>query len=255
MTSSLYPYNSTFHSAFSVLSPATRGKNSSATPRIARREWRWFWKAPLISFTNTAGWQNWQTFTAPGTPSLAGGKHVVRVTFNNGCNLNWINFASAAGQAPFGGTPWPVPGTIQAENFDTGGQGVAYNDAEAANQGGQYRTSEGVDIEATTDTGGGFNVGWTSAGEWVEYTVNVTSAASNVNLRLASGVAGTKTVHVVMDPDTSNVNLTGSVNFTFNNGWQVWSTVTAPVSGLTTGSHVLRVVFDTAGTNLNWLSF
>jgi hypothetical protein len=60
---------------------------------------------------------------------------------------------------------------------------------------------------------------------------------------------------VVLDPDTSNVNLTGNVSFTFNNGWQVWSTVTAPVSGLTTGTHVLRVVFDTAGTNMNWLSF
>ncbi len=209
-----------------------------------------------ISFTNTAGWQNWQTFTASGTPALAGGKHVVRVTFNNGCNLNWINFAgSGGGQGPFGGTPWAVPGTIEAENFDTGGQGVAYNDAEAANQGGQYRTSEGVDIEATADTGGGFNVGWTSAGEWVEYTVNVTSTPSNVSLRLASGFAGTKTVHVVMDPDSSAVNLTGPVNFAFNNGWQAWSTVTVPIAGLTTGSHVLRVVFDTSGTNLNWFGF
>jgi hypothetical protein len=178
------------------------------------------------------------------------------VTFNNGCNVNWFNFASAGGgQAPFGGTAAPVPGTIQAENYDTGGQNVAYNDAEAANQGGQYRTSEGVDIEATTDTGGGFNVGWTAAGEWDEYTVNVTSVRTSVNLRLASGLAGTKTLHIVMDPDTSNVNLTGAVNFTFNNGWQVWSTVTAPVAGMTTGTHVFRVVYDTPGTNINWFSF
>jgi hypothetical protein len=210
-----------------------------------------------LSYTNTAGWQTWQTFTLPGTPSISQGKHVVRVTFNNtNINLNWIAFASSGGgQAPFGGSPAPVPGTIQAENYDTGGEGIAYHDMEAANQGGQYRTSEGVDIEATTDTGGGFNVGWTAAGEWDEYTVNVTTVKTSVNLRLASGVAGTKTLHIVMDPDTANVNLTGSVSFTFNNGWQGWSTVTAPVAGMTTGTHIFRVVYDTAGMNVNWFSF
>ena len=36
------------------------------------------------------------------------------------------NFAFAA-EGPYGGTPAAVPGTVQAENYDTGGQGVAYN--------------------------------------------------------------------------------------------------------------------------------
>ncbi|MDO8686315.1 MAG: hypothetical protein Q7J78_06575 [Clostridiales bacterium] len=36
-------------------------------------------------------------------------------------------------------------GTIQAENFDNGGEGVAYHDSDATNSGGQYR-STGVDI-------------------------------------------------------------------------------------------------------------
>jgi len=44
-------------------------------------------------------------------------------------------------------------------------------------------------------------------------------------------------------------------NFTFANGWQAWSTVTVPVTVMTTGTHVFRVVYDTAGTNLNWFSF
>ena len=50
-----------------------------------------------------------------------------------------------------------------------------FHDNDAANQGGQYRTTA-VDIEATTDSGGGYNVGWFDAGEWLEYTVNVPSA-------------------------------------------------------------------------------
>src|SRR5262245_22870261 len=50
--------------------------------------------------------------------------------------------------------PASVPGTIEAEDFDEGGQGVAYSDITAGNTGGQHRTTA-VDIEATTDAGGG----------------------------------------------------------------------------------------------------
>ena len=31
-------------------------------------------------------------------------------------------------QAPFTGSPITIPGTIQAENYDNGGEGVAYHD-------------------------------------------------------------------------------------------------------------------------------
>src|SRR5258708_1682338 len=58
--------------------------------------------------------------------------------------------AASSPEAPFGGTAWAVPGKIEFENYDTGGEGVAYHDLEAANQGGQYRTGDGVDIQATT---------------------------------------------------------------------------------------------------------
>lgn len=47
---------------------------------------------------------------------------------------------------PFGGTAIGLPGRIEAENFDNGGEGVAYHDTTpTANEGGAYR-SEGVDI-------------------------------------------------------------------------------------------------------------
>ena len=35
--------------------------------------------------------------------------------------------ARAATEGPYGGTAAAVPGTVYAENYDTGGQGVAYN--------------------------------------------------------------------------------------------------------------------------------
>src|SRR5258708_1004867 len=65
----------------------------------------------------------------------------------------------SVGSTPFSGTPVAVPGTIEAEQFDNGGEGVAYHDLMAGNSGGQYRAAD-VDIESTTDVNGGYNVGW-----------------------------------------------------------------------------------------------
>ena len=39
--------------------------------------------------------------------------------------------------------------------------------------------ADDVDLEATTDTGGGFNLMKTRAGEWLKYSVNVTTATGH----------------------------------------------------------------------------
>ena len=74
-------------------------------------------------------------------------------------------------RAPFSGTPVALPGTIEAENYDIGGEGLTYHDTDSANIPGAYRPDEGVDIEARTS--GGFQVAYVAAGEWMEYTVQV----------------------------------------------------------------------------------
>src|SRR5690606_36778377 len=81
-----------------------------------------------------------------------------------------------------GGNPWLIeraePTRIEAENFDEGGPEIAYHDNDPANRGGAYR-NEGVDIQSTTDTGGGFNLGWIEQpGEWLEYTIDVAVAGT-----------------------------------------------------------------------------
>ena len=58
-----------------------------------------------------------------------------------------------------------LPGTIQAENFDNGGEGVAYHDTTSGNAGGAFRSTD-VDIEAAS--GGGYDVGWIDAGRVAE---------------------------------------------------------------------------------------
>ena len=61
----------------------------------------------------------------------------------------------------------PLPGTIQAEDFDDGGEGVGYRDTTGDNKGGVYRTTN-VDIEPTRDRGRRYDVSWTTAGEWLK---------------------------------------------------------------------------------------
>lgn len=70
--------------------------------------------------------------------------------------------------------PLAIPGTIEAEDFNSGCPGEAYSDRDEANTGGQYRTTEGVDIEICE--AGGFDVSRTSTGEWMTYTADVAKA-------------------------------------------------------------------------------
>ncbi|HEY9046939.1 MAG TPA: glycosyl hydrolase family 18 protein, partial [Ohtaekwangia sp.] len=153
-------------------------------------------------------------------------------------------------QSPYNGTVRNIPGTIEAEHYDLGGEGVAYHDLSAGNSGSAFR-SDNVDIEATTDTGGGYNIGWIQAGEWLEYTVQVTTAGVyTVQARVASTSAG-KTFHVELD----GVNISGTLTVPNTGAWQTWQTVSATTSSLTAGQKILRIVMDAGDFNINNIVF
>jgi hypothetical protein len=80
--------------------------------------------------------------------------------------IGGLHAATAPSAGPFGGTAVVVPGIIEAENFDEGGPSIAYVDMTPGNRGVAYRQTD-VDIEATSDAGGGWDIGWTRAGEWL----------------------------------------------------------------------------------------
>jgi len=157
--------------------------------------------------------------------------------------------ASTPSSTPYYGAAIVLPGTIQAEDFDTGGEGLSYHDTDATNAGGAYRQG-GVDIQASSD--GGYNVGWVSAGEWLAYSVNVQAAGSYLlQARVAAPAAGAA-FHV----EFGGVNVTGPLMMPATGDWQTWMTI-AKVVTLGAGPQVARVVFDTAGPssfgNLNWV--
>jgi hypothetical protein len=165
-------------------------------------------------------------------------------------NNSWQGGTGPA-EGPYGGTAAAVPGTVQAANYDTGGQGVAYNVTSVNGTANSYR-SDGVDLEATSDTGGGDDLGWTATGQWFKYTVNVATAGTySVSLRLASPSGATDGLHIA---NAAGTNLSGNVNVPATGGWQTWQTVTANVT-LPAGQQTLTVDQDNGGWNLHYLAF
>jgi hypothetical protein len=212
-----------------------------------------------IAVGATGGWATWATVTKNGV-SLSAGQHTLRVFMvAAGFNLNNLTFSLVGGYAgtPFGGTRVAIPGTVQAENYDVGGEGVAYHDNEAANlgnPGNTFRTTEGVDLENTADTGGGSNVGWTATGEWLMYSANVTTAgAYTVTFRVASGLAVGTTPTPKLRLEVDGVSVTGDQSVTPSGNWQGWADINVPNVNLTQGNHLLRVFIVNAGMNLNYV--
>jgi len=159
----------------------------------------------------------------------------------NGCQFD-------CPQEPFI-TTFNIPGKIEAEDYDKGGQGISFNDDEADNLGEEYRT-DGVDIQVTTDQGGGYNIGFIRAGEWLEYTVNVTEFGQyDIKSRVASDIGG-GSYRLEMDGEiimTTEVENTG--------GWQTFVDIDQSNIELEEGEHILRFYAVTGGFNLNWINF
>ncbi|MGE3275492.1 MAG: carbohydrate-binding protein [Vicinamibacterales bacterium] len=217
------------------------GNNASATGEVPK----------------TGDWQTWRDLQIPVTlqagpqvmtlRSDLGGFNVSRVTLALVESNGGSGGGSGSGAlAPYGGTPVALPGTVQAERYDEGGAGVAYGDATAGNSGGQFRADD-VDIEKSGE--GGYNIGWTDAGEWLNYTVQVASAGSyTVGLRVSSTAGGT--MHVGFNGPSS---VWQSVSIPNTGSWQKWTTVNLPVS-LGAGTQQMTVRFDTGKVNLHHIA-
>ena len=211
----------------------------------------------IMKITNTWWWQNWTTLNSPSF-TISAGRHDLRLVFDgNGepGNLNWLDVEPVVASTPFYGAPAAIPGKIEIEDFDRGGEGVAYFDVDSWNNGGQYRNDEGVDIEGTGDVGGGYDIGWSQVGEWLNYTVDIAAAGTyTVHVRAASPVPGGG-YHLALDGQ----NITGSWSLPGTDAWQNFVTTDIPNIELPKGRHVLQLVLESDGYwggvgNFNWIS-
>jgi len=195
--------------------------------------WYIFNIASKANVTNTAGfWPRYVTNSNSANgpvPGPAGGPPV-----GNG--------------TPFGGTPWPIPGTLEAENFNVGGQGVAYNDTGSGNSGAStYRNGTGVDISDGNATDPARLVGWIAGGEWLEYDINMSTGDVNIIARVASASTNPGDLSISIDGNTLGTFPVGNTG-----GWRNFVDVPLPGGSVFFGIGGNREIRLTAvGGNFN----
>lgn len=119
----------------------------------------------------------------------------------------------------------------------------------------EFNEGQTVQLENTTDVGGGQNVGFIDNNDFLLYeNVDFGSGASSVNVRIASGANFVGTMQLRLGGVTGNI--IGTVSFGNTGGYQSWVTRQANIE-VTSGINDLYLVFnggDGIG-NVNWFRF
>lgn len=160
-----------------------------------------------------------------------------------------IYITSAVPQTPYLSGSNSLPGKLEAEHFDEGGEGKAYHDAEEENQGdGSFRVDDGVDVVKSAD---GKAIGYTIAGEWLEYTVNVDNSGEYDLTALVSSGSDKSSFLLSMDGQP----LTDTIKVPNGGDWDTYVELSAGKVNLTEGKHELRLTITGSYVNVDWLKF
>ena len=202
----------------------------------------------LIGTSDNAPYTAEYTISEPGTYSFRA------ILFDNGgkeYETAEVSVKARIAQGPYEGVAQTLPGTIEMERYDVGGAGYAYNDADDANQGEEYRPDEGVDLDVNGD--GGYVLGWTQKGEWFEYTVEVKYDDTYTwEALVASGVESSAfTLYLddkVISDGSISVPKTGS-------DWSTYEAISGKTTKLSKGKHILKVGIDADYVNIDYIKF
>lgn len=198
----------------------------------------------------------WGAASGPGGDGPGTGNKV-KANGNNVDFTPWATSPTHNRQSPYFGVASAITSTIQIEDYDHGGEGVAYHDFGPANAGGAYRPNQGVDLQATTDAGGGYNMFAAEVTEYLAYTVTVAQAGTyRMAVRVATGQTTGGTFHL----DVGGSNVSGAITVPNTGGSQVWQTITDTGIHLAAGTYPIKLVMDTGGSsglvgNFNWYKF
>ena len=149
-----------------------------------------------------------------------------------------------------------IPGTIEAEDFDAGAEGLSYHDSDNQKEGDatSYRSNGGgVDI---VKGNGGYAIGYTATGEWLEYSVNVTVAGEYTCEAFAScGSEGGSAFSISLVKDGQVTPLCKiNVPMTANSDWGVYKAVKEKFNvPLEAGEQILRITIDKPYVNIDKL--
>ena len=110
-----------------------------------------------------------------------------------------------------------------------------------------YTNMSNVAIEPCGDVGGGQNVAYIDTGDWMDYTITITTAGNyTVDYRVNGWDAGAQ---IQLMKDGNILATTGT------NTGNVWATVTSEAFHLTAGTYTIRVNITGGKFNLNWMNF
>ncbi|OUJ72609.1 carbohydrate-binding protein [Hymenobacter crusticola] len=112
-----------------------------------------------------------------------------------------------------------------------------------------YGSMNGVQLETTSDTGGGQNVGYIDQGDWMAYS-NINFPVSG-NYTLEYRVASPSGSTLSSDLNSGSIQL-GNTAVPATGGWQTWTTVSRTVY-INAGTYSFGVFAQTGGWNLNWI--
>ncbi|ELR73793.1 hypothetical protein C900_01403 [Fulvivirga imtechensis AK7] len=147
---------------------------------------------------------------------------------NNTLNNKQSFVAGECGDDGNTGSHVAIPATIQAED---------------------YTAMSGIQLESTTDTGGGQNVGSIDAADWLEYEISVpVTGTYAVSYRVSSESAGGNITIA------ENGNSLQTTSFNATGGWQNWTTISTTVN-LSAGDQTIRLTANSGGWNINWIEF
>ncbi len=117
-----------------------------------------------------------------------------------------------------------------------------------------YIFQSGVELETTTDIGGGQNIGFLDPNDYLDYDINITTAGNyRIDYRTAAQF-GTGGIRLILIDDAGNETTIHSPTFTSTGGWQSWST-TSEVVSLPKGRYTMRVLITQSPFNMNWMEF
>jgi acyl-CoA thioesterase I len=197
----------------------------------------------LYTFTNkSSGF----AFTVLNNSDTAGAQ-IIQDTLEKTDNQLFLITQNQLVQSPFYSTAFEIPGTFEAEDYDLGGEGLAYHTL-AINTPGQYRPNEGVTINSCVNCSA-YSVSDLSSGEWIEYSINVTDTNELiVDVRLSSTVSSSKIQILIDDTDK-----TGSVAIPVSGDNDIWASSIFRLK-LTLGDHIMRIACTEGSFNIDNIS-
>lgn len=146
---------------------------------------------------------------ALGTVTLADGEQVIKVVITGYVNLDYMDFTKVAvpenTRKPYNDKVANLPGKIEVEHFDEGGEGISYHDTDEGNNACDANSTEcntlreGSDVDLKKTASGAGVIGWFANDEWLEYTVNVTKEGVYTLYVAAASSSGGKVKFSFMD--------------------------------------------------------